>query len=104
MKKESKGQDEAIRKSVMEEITQRDKLASKLTPLVGSFDHSEMDLNEVVSYGVDKLKLDVVEGQELATLNGYLAATKVDTKSQGMDSKEEFKTNKIATSLDVFNS
>jgi len=104
MKKDSKGQDESIKKTVMQELAQRDRLALKLTPLVGSFDHLDMDLNGVVSYGVDKLKLDVVEGQELATLNGYLAAAKVDTKSQGMDSKKEFKTNKISTSLDVFNS
>lgn len=97
MEEKAKGIDEAIKKSVMKELTQRDKLVSRLTPLIGSFDHLEMDLNSVVCYGIKKLNLESDKGLEMATLNGYLAGTTV-SKSSGMDSKTETKN----VSFDMF--
>lgn len=93
-----KGMDEKIKKSVMQELAQRDKLAAKLSPIIGSFDHLEMDLKGVVSYGLKKLDLTADKGQEMATLNGYLAATK-SVKSNGMDSNVQKNEN---VSFDIF--
>lgn len=61
-------------KSVMAEISQRDKLVSKLSVHIGAFDHADLTINEVACYGVKKLKIDVPRGQELAGLSGFLAA------------------------------
>lgn len=99
MKKDSKGQDEAIKKSVLQEVAQKTRLADKLSSHIGSFDHLEMDLKEVVSYGLDKLELKADEGQELATLNGYLAGAGKVVESKGTDSKDEVKK---PTSFNIF--
>lgn len=74
-------------KQVMAEISKRDALASKLSHHVGTFDHSEMTLADVAVYGVKKLGIGCDSGAELATLNGYLAASKPATAAVGMDSK-----------------
>ena len=61
--------------ALKEEFKSRDKLASEISKVVGSFDHLDMDLKEVVSYGLKKLDIKADKGQELATLKGYLSAT-----------------------------
>ena len=82
---EKKGMDaNEIRSSILNEIRQKDILANKLSNVVGSFDHSDKSLEDVVSYGMDKLKLSCDKGQELPTLNGYLAG--VSIPKSGMDS------------------
>lgn len=77
-----------IKKTVMKEIGERDRLASKVSAVVGVFDHSEMDLAGVAKYAVDKLELDCMDGAEVATINGYLAgAAKAMPVVSVMDSK-----------------
>ena len=61
--------------ALKEEFKSRDKLASEISKVVGSFDHLDMDFKEVVSYGLKKLDIKADKGQELATLKGYLSAT-----------------------------
>lgn len=63
-----------ITKAVMDELSKRDGLIEKLTPHIGAFDAKGMTVAEVAKYGVEKLKLEAADGQELATLNGYLHA------------------------------
>ena len=65
-------------KVVLREVSQRDALVTKLVPHIGVFDHSTMTLQDVVKYGVDKLKLTCDSGQELPMLNGYLAGARVN--------------------------
>jgi len=60
--------------AVMRDISARDELASRLSVLVGTFDHAKMTKNDVDAYGVKKLGLTCEKGQEGATLAGYLAA------------------------------
>lgn len=60
--------------TVLKALAARDKLARKLTPHVGAFDHADMTPGEVVTYGLDKLKLKAPAGHELAFLTGYLDA------------------------------
>lgn len=74
-------------KSVMSEITARDALAKDLSNYVGTFDHSEMTVDEVAAYGVKTLKLNCGTGQEKAVLGGYLQAAKKSSTGFAMDSK-----------------
>lgn len=79
---------DAMERSVIGRIAKRDTLAKQISAHVGTFDHSEKTLEEVVSYGCDKLGLKADKGQELATLSGYLHAKPAATPSAtvtGMD-------------------
>jgi hypothetical protein len=58
-------------KDVMAEVASRDKLAARLTPFIGTFDHSEMTLAAVAKYGTEKLGLKPAAGAELAALDGF---------------------------------
>lgn len=73
---------------VLSEVGARDKLAARLVPLVGAFDHSEMTLAQLAAYGVKKLGLTAPRGQEHATLSGYLAAQKAHPATAAMDSRQ----------------
>ena len=81
--------------ALKEEFKSRDKLASEISKVVGSFDHLDMDFKEVVAYGLDKIDIKADKGQELATLKGYLAATsKSSNDVVSMDNKESKKDKK----------
>jgi len=81
-------------KVLMAEIATRDSLASKLSNVIGVFDHGLMNLNDVAAYGVKKIGLTCKKGEELATLRGYLAAKAEQPvfDSVGLDSKPKSKT------------
>ena len=59
-------------KEVFASIANRDQLAGKLSRHVGTFDHCEMTLQEVAKYGVEKLSIPCVDGQEQIVLNAWL--------------------------------
>lgn len=61
-------------KAILGEVAKRDQLAKQLSNEIGVFDHSEMTLDEVASYGVKKLQIQAEKGKEHAVLTGYLAA------------------------------
>jgi len=63
-------------KSIMGQVTERDKLAKELEPLIGTFDFAAMDSDDVAVYGAKKLELNAAKGQERAVLTGYLAGIK----------------------------
>lgn len=67
---------DAAMKNLYADIAQREKLYSQLSPVVGVFDHSMMTANEVAAYGVQKLKLPAVKGQERVALDSYFAGRK----------------------------
>jgi hypothetical protein len=60
-------------------VAKRDDLVRRLSPHVGVFDHAGKTLTEVVSYGMDKLKLTAPAGHELTALDAYLAAKPAPT-------------------------
>lgn len=88
---EAKGMDAAIKslkaevaelksnamRAVLKEVSARDKLAERVSQHVGAFDASEMTASEVAAYGVEKLAIPCAKGQEIAALEGYLAAASV---------------------------
>ncbi len=58
----------------------RDKLATLLSHHVGTFDHSDMTLQAVAEYGVEKLKIpNVTKGTEHAALAAYLHGRPIPT-------------------------
>ena len=62
--------------SVVKAIADKNSLAEKASIVVGAFDHSDMDKQAVAKYALDKIGMACDSGQEVATLNGYLAARK----------------------------
>lgn len=74
-----------IKKSIMAEFASRDKLYKKASPVIGAFDHAEMDLAGMVKYVSGKLGVKA----SLDAIDGYLAG--VSTKpGEAMDKKEAF--------------
>lgn len=78
------------KKDAIREIAQRDALAAKLSPHIGTFDHADKTLDEVAKYGAEKLGLKVAEGTEAIALDGFLhnrpAPHKLKAVGIGMDS------------------
>ena len=82
-------------KSLLNEISNRDALANKLSKHIGVFDHSNKTTAEVAKYGLKKLGLTAKSGHEESVLSGYLAAARTSTvtihahdsaiKSKGID-------------------
>lgn len=68
-------------KTLMADVTARDSLAKRLTPLLGTFDYAAMDSDDVAAYGVEKLELQAAKGQEKAVLTGYLTGIEKGAKS-----------------------
>lgn len=60
-------------KTYMSEISKRNVLAQNLSNHIGTFVYDDKTLDEVASYGVEKLGLQCEEGQEHAVLSGYFA-------------------------------
>jgi hypothetical protein len=86
--------------ALKEEFKDRDKLASEISKVVGSFDHLDMDFREVVDYGLKKLDIKADKGQEVATLNGYLAGSSKVNNTLAMDS--QIQNSKFIPSYDIF--
>ena len=79
-KKQKQVIDSAL-KSYRTEVNKVNELAGQLSNHVGTFDHSDMTLEDIARYGIKKLKergvsLQCDKGEELSILKGYLAAIK----------------------------
>lgn len=88
--KENMGMDAAaIERNVLARIAKRDKLAAGISKIVGAFDHADKTLEDVVTYGCDKLGIKVEKAKQEAALEGYLLAEKPSIPAaqvSGMDS------------------
>jgi len=76
-------------KSLLSEVARSKALANELSKFVGTFDHSDMTLQEVSRYGIDKLGLTCPAGHEETALNVYFAAKKPSTIGFALDSKKK---------------
>ncbi len=91
-------------KAAIGEIAQRDALAARLAPHVGTFDHADKTLAEVAVYGAEKLGLKPPAGAELVAIESYLhgrpaAGATTVVHGDGMDGagpRETFVTKQIA--------
>lgn len=85
----AEGMDAAeIKRAVMKEIAARDALYGKLSPVIGVFDHAEMDIATMAAYGAKKLGLT---HSSVEAVEGYLAgvASAKVVVASGMDSKKQ---------------
>lgn len=67
---------DAMEKAVLISMKKRSALYDSLSPVIGAFDHSEMTLDQMASYGCDKLELKPPKGSELVAVESYLSAAK----------------------------
>lgn len=76
-------------KGILSTITSRDTLARKVSEVTGTFDHSAMDVTDVVAYGIEKLKITAPEGGQQIALEAFLAGRKAaaPTAVFAMDTK-----------------
>lgn len=72
-------------KNVVGEISKRNELAERLSHFVGTFDHSEMTLQDVALYGVKKAEIPTVVGQEVSAVNAWLHGRKIPRPTHAMD-------------------
>jgi len=80
-----------LERSVLGRIAKRDALARAISERVGTFDHADKTLDDVVAYGCDKLGIKAEKGQEAAALHGFLQAPKAlppATVSGALDAAE----------------
>lgn len=70
-------------KAFMGHISQRDALASKLVPFIGTFDHAEKTLEEVAVYGAEKLGIKTAKGHEHVAVEAYLQDRTPPARRQG---------------------
>lgn len=61
-------------KDVFKAVAKRDELYSKVSAVVGAFDHKDMTAEDIAKYGCEKFGLKVGAGQELVAVEAYLAA------------------------------
>lgn len=88
-KGEDEENEEEKKKEIIKEFAKKEKLAKEVEDALGTFDHSEMTLQEVAEYACDKLELGAEKGQEVSALKGYLKAIekqKVVVKMKAEDS------------------
>lgn len=67
-------------KAVMGEIAQRDKLASDVSHLVGTFDSATMTMQEVGKYAAKKLEIACADGAEVTAVEAYLQGIRASRK------------------------
>lgn len=76
----------AVEKAINAKAT----LMRQLTPVVGAFDASDMNLSQVAAYGCTKLGLKPAQGQELTAMDAYFAGrqNKPATVVQAQDAND----------------
>lgn len=76
-KEEKKGMDEA---DIIKMFARKEKLGKEVEEVLGTFDHEEMTELEIAKYACDKLELAAEQGQEIATIKGYLKGVEKNKK------------------------
>lgn len=66
----------------LKEISERDKLAKGLVPLIGAFDHSAMTLNDVAVYGAKKLDVVCTQDTAVAVVKAVLSVKQKEVQAQ----------------------
>ena len=91
-------------KNVTKELDNRNRLAARLSQVIGTFDHADKSYAEVAEYGVKHLGINAQKGQEVPALEGYLLGAEKSAMpaNSAMDSTENKSLReKISQSLGV---
>lgn len=96
--------EDSLIKKIYRDLAKKDALAKKLYPLIGVFDHAEKSLKEVARYGVKKLNVPCVSGQELAALEAYLLGASKAQREMSVAVKDHMTTlpDSLAKSLNIY--
>ena len=78
----------AMDSAIVRSLADRDALAARLSPFVGTFDHKGMTHADVAKYGVDKLGLKVAAGQEAIALDAYLHNRTPESKQRVVSAQD----------------
>ena len=89
----------AIALSVERKIAEKAKLYDKLSKHIGAFDHSEMDLDKMVKYGLKKLGVEAPKSGRVTFLNAYLQGKGVSS-AVAMDTTATRKNNFVKRFLE----
>jgi hypothetical protein len=76
---------EGLKKSMFSEVTKRNALAERASYDIGTFDSSEMTLNETAAYIVEKLGIHCPKGSEHIALDAYYHSRPVDKTAYALD-------------------
>ncbi len=93
-----------MERSILSRIAKRDVLAKQISEHVGTFDHADKTLDEVVAYGCEKLSIKVDKGHEASALAGFLQAASIKRPSATVaseDSIDTAKSNFVTKHLEV---
>lgn len=85
-------------KTLMSELNQRNRLAQKLSEVVGTFDHAEKTTEEVAQYGVKTLGLNCQKGHEITALEAFFKGQ----ASDGASKKAYAADRKTHSNIDIF--
>lgn len=72
--------------TIMKRIAKRDQLAAKVKPLIGTFDHAIMTMDQLAVYAAGKLGIKCAKGNESIALDAYLQAVKPAVSAKALDS------------------
>ena len=89
----------AIALSVERKIAEKAKLYDKLSKHIGAFDHSEMDLDKMAKYGLNKLGVEAPKESRVTFLNAYLQGKGVSS-AVAMDTTATRKNNFVKRFLE----
>lgn len=64
------------------QIAARDKLATRLSEHIGTFDHSAMSLVDVAKYGAEKVGITLVAGSEVPVMDAWLHGRKPEVPGE----------------------
>jgi len=92
-KKEDKAEDKTvavdtaeIRRSIISEIAQANRLYEKVSPIIGAFDHDEMDAQQIAVYACDELGLKVPKKHAITAVEAYITGKGAPTVAKAQDS------------------
>jgi hypothetical protein len=89
----------AIALSVEKKIAEKAKLYDKLSKHIGAFDHSEMSLDKMAKYGLNKLGVEAPKESRVTFLNAYLQGKGVSS-AVAMDTTATRKNNFVKRFLE----
>lgn len=77
-----------VTKTVTKALAQRDRFASEVASVVGTFDHSDKTVEEILAYGLEKAGISAPKGQEAGAWAGYMAGRQRSAVGLAFDSKK----------------
>lgn len=68
-----------VARIIRKEESDKNRLYSRVSPIIGAFDHSEMSLNKMAKYACKQLGLNYNKGERLTKLTAYLDGRSIST-------------------------